>query len=374
MEHLHSPDITALIDTQRQAYLHFATHECIDDPLYVAICCAIAAEPSLLALMRHAPVRQAKPNLLLAALHERVLAGSSHAFASYYPSVRGTRLPDAELPALLLDFARLHEARLIEHLQTRATQTNEAGRSAILWPALQAVAERTGRSRLSLFDFGASGGLNLGVDRYRYEYQRDDGIAMRGAAAAEGVPTIACRWQGWLPEQAQCQLVERCGVDLSPVDLGDEDALRWLLACLWPHDLARAERLKQAAALVRDGGWTVERSQQGLDRLEAWLDTLEPGVQPLLFNSWVLYYFQPEERAAHQTRVARLVRERGLAWLSAEAAGSRPPEVQEPPPCELSGTSTGTLWTLQWRDADAQLRSEALAWSHPHGRWGQWLL
>src|SRR5262245_28289631 len=129
------------MDAFAEQFLRFAAFECTEDPLYVALCRAIAVDEQLLALMRHAPPTQARPNLLLAALHERVLAGDGlHPFAQYYPSRGGHRTPDAELPAQLRDFSARHEARIVEHLRHRSTQTNETGRCAVLWPALNELA------------------------------------------------------------------------------------------------------------------------------------------------------------------------------------------------------------------------------------------
>jgi len=94
----------------------------------------------LMAHVRHAP--QARPNLLLAALHERVLAGVPHDLAAYYPSVGGERAPDAALADSLHRFVRAERPRLLEHLRLRSTQTNEIGRCAVLWPALQPKSNR----------------------------------------------------------------------------------------------------------------------------------------------------------------------------------------------------------------------------------------
>jgi len=357
------------VDWARQ-YRHFAAHECSQDPLYVAICQAVADSPELLALMQQVPATQARPNLLLAALHERVLAGVAHALADYYPSVGGTRPPDAALPAWLLDFARQQRPALLAHLRGRATQTNEIGRCAVLWPALQRLAALSGRSELALFDFGSSAGLNLGVDRYHYDY----GQFRRGARPDPGVPSIACRWLGEAaaPAGPDWRLAVRLGVDLAPVDLFDDAAVRWLRACLWPQDRARAQRLDQALALARAAGPAVERHADGLARLERWLDELPAGVQPVLFNSWVLAYFEPAALARYQARVAGLVRERGLAWISAEAAELRPAGLALPAAVQGVPPQTATLWSLQWREGQV-LRQRALAWSHAHGQWLQWL-
>jgi len=351
--------------TQAAGFRHFAHHECPDDPLYVAICLAVAETPELLDLMRHAPGRQRRPNLLLAALHERILAGAPHGLAAYYPSVCGQRLPDAELPALLLDFARQQHELLVSYLQTRSTQTNETGRCAVLWPALQQIARLSGRSDLALLDFGSSAGLNLGVDGYHYDY----GHFQLGAPATPGRPQIRCDWLGDAPPLAAdpgWRITQRLGLDLSPIDVHDGAAVRWLAACLWPHDRERALRLKLAVAQARVAGHRVQQADDCIAAIEPWLDTLPAGVQPVLFNSWVLAYFPGEELARYQAEVSRLVRERGLAWLSAESPSLRPAGLELPPTAE--GASAHSLWSLVWQD-----RTEALAWSHPHGRWLQWL-
>ncbi|WP_077037818.1 DUF2332 domain-containing protein [Pelomonas sp. KK5] len=341
-------------------FRRFAEVDCTQDPLYVAICRAVADAPELLALMAHAPPTQRKPNLLLAALHERVLAGAAHPLCDYYPSVGGSRLPDAELPALLLDFARSEQAALVDHLRHASTQTNETGRCAVLWPALQHIAAVSGRQDLALLDFGCSAGLNLAVDLYRYDY----GMFQRGPVGS--ALTIPCRWLGDAspPTDTAWRLRSRLGLDPAPIDLRDEAAVRWLRACLWPHDRERAARLDAAVALA--GGFEIRQAEDCMAQIEPWLDGLPPEVQPVLFNSWVLYYFDAPLLARFRAIVERLVRERGLAWLSAEAPGTRPPGLALPPLAD--GAEPSTLWTLQIPGRE----TEALAWSHPHGRWLQW--
>lgn len=365
---------SARLQTWAAQYRRFAEQECTDDPLYVAICRAIADMPELLGLMQHAPGQQARPNLLLAALHERLLAGVAHELAGYYPSCGGSRAPDAALPGLLLDFARRERAVLIQHLQTRATQTNEIGRCAVLWPALNHIARWRGADRLALFDFGCSAGLNLGVDDYAYDYAS----FQRGSELDDPArPLIRCEWRGDAPPPAAArwQLTARLGVDLAPVDVQDPAAVRWLQACLWPHDRVRAERLAQAVALARQAAYPLRQAQDGLALLQDWLAQLPPDVQPVLLNSWVLAYFDAPALARHRERVADLMRQRGLVWLSAEAADLRPPGLALPPlPADYQPGSS-SLWTLQWADAGGALllQQQALAWSHPHGRWLQWL-
>ena len=356
----------AAMENRAAQYRQFAAVECPQDPLYVAICQAVADAPALLALMAHAPPTQARPNLLLAALHERVLAGADHPLAAYFPSVGGTRMPDAALPALLLDFAQHEQPALIAHLRQRSTQTNEIGRCAVLWPALAHIANLTGRPDLALLDFGSSAGLNLGVDDYHYDY----GQFSLGAPAALDRPSVRCEWRGQVlpPAPSPWRLVERLGLDLAPIDVHDEAASRWLRACVWPHDRERARRLDLALARARRAHWPVRQADDGLAAVSQWLDSLPSDVQPVLFNSWVLTYFEPAALAQFQAQMARWVLARGLVWLSAEAPAFRPPGLALPPPD--GSNESATLWTLQ-RACGGQLQQTALAWSHPHGRWLQ---
>jgi hypothetical protein len=367
-------DITAPLADRLPAwaaeYRRFAAAECQEDPLYVAICRIVADHPELLALMAAAPETQRRPNLLLAALHERVLAGSTHPLAEYYPSRGGMRLPDAALPALLLDFARRERNALVRTLTQRQTQTNEVGRCTLLWPALQLLAELSGRHDLALLDIGSSAGLNLGVDRYRYDY--GPAFGARGAPEGPERPLIRCDWSGPVPPPTRVdwRLLVRMGLDPAPVDLEDEAARRWLRACLWPHDRERARRLDLALALARAEGPPVQRADDCLAAIEPWLDSLPLGVQPLVFNSWVLHYFSPEELARYQAGLARLMRERGLAYLCAEPAPLHPAGLVRPEPAPAG---SATLWSLHRCGPDGGVQHLALAWSQAHGRWAQWL-
>ncbi|MCW5661226.1 MAG: DUF2332 domain-containing protein [Burkholderiaceae bacterium] len=358
-------------------FVHFAEREVTDDPLYVALCLHAAALPALLALMQHAPPTQRVPNLLLAAVHDRVLAGVSHPLREYFPSAGGTREPDAALAAIFDDFVTTQHDALRTALATRSTQTNEIGRCAVLWPVLCALARR-GQTRLALFDFGSSAGLNLGVDRYRYDY----GLFVSGAGGADA-PRIECHVVGdaralqGVAVHAP-RIVERIGVDPAPVDVHDPAQLRWLRACLWPYDLRRRARLDAAVALAQRSDSRVRRCDDCAAAIEPWLDGLPADVLPVVFNSWVLHYLDPAARHAHVLKMRRWVQRRGIVWLSAEGAhialGAAPAPAGGDARVSDAQLANGSLWWLTQRDAGAgTVVATLLARSHPHGRWLQWL-
>jgi len=356
----------------------FGREECSQEPLYVALCEVAAKDDRALALLAEAPPEQRKANLLLAALHERVLAGAAPELAAYYPSAGGERAPDAGLAAALGACLASEWTVLVAHLRHGATQTNEVARGAALWPALGAAARATAARHLALLDLGCSAGLNLGVDQYALRYQTDDGNWHdRGAPRDGRCAEIESRWLGAAPPPADpgWRLALRHGLDPAPVDVGDAARLRWLQACLWPHDARRGERLARAAAQLRGLPVTLTQAQDCIAAIEPWLAGLPAGVQPVLLTSWVLYYLSEADLARLRATADRLALSHGLAWICGELPGlsardSAPPPLPVLPAGEVA--SSATLWTLRHLQA-GHIAEEALAWSHPHGRWISWL-
>lgn len=355
----------------------FGREECTQEPLYAALCELAADDVRLLQLLAQAPPEQRKANLLLAALHERVLAGAAPELAAYYPSAGGRRAPDAGLSAALSASVQREWPVLLRHLREGATQTNEVARGAVIWPALGAAAALTGARQLALLDFGCSAGLNLAVDRYRLRYRLPDGQWLERAAV--GDVQAACIESLWLnptpPPEPGWQLTLRHGVDPAPVDVRDPQRLRWLQACLWPHDGRRAERLTRAAAQARTVPCHLHQAADCIAEIGPWLAGLPAGVQPVLLSSWVLYYLPAAELARLRAAVDAFTRSHGLAWIVGElpslsAQHAPVPPLPALPPGEAAASAT--LWTLRWADAGA-IAERALGWSHPHGRWVAWL-
>lgn len=348
----------------------FARRECAQEPLYAALCELAAADPPLCALLAEAPPEQRKVNLLLAALHERVLAGAAPELAAYYPSVGGHRAPDDGLAVALSACLAREGPALLAHLRHGATQTNEVGRCAVIWPALGAVAAATGRQELALLDLGCSAGLNLGVDHYALRYRTPDGaVHDRGAPRDDRRAEVDALWLGDAPVPAagRWRLARRDGLDPAPVDVNDPAGLRWLQACLWPHDAARRERLARAARQLQGLPHRLRREADCIAALERWVEGLPAGVQPVLLTSWVLYYLNEADIERLRATVDRLSRRHGLAWLCGDLARLSARRAALPPEPVLpagEAASTPTLWTLRLGDEE-----RALAWSHAHGRW-----
>lgn len=187
-------------------------------PVCTRLALAVADDATVLDLLGRVEAPQRQPNLLLGAL-------------GWY----GVDVTD---PPVALAWVHEHPDHVLTVLGTRRTQTNEAARCALLLPALAALAERSS-GPLALVEIGASAGLCLLPDAWRYRYTTPAGVHEVGPA---GSPvTLPCAVDGPAPlPDAVPEIAWRAGLDLHPVDPGDADARRWLQCLVWPEHTERA--------------------------------------------------------------------------------------------------------------------------------------
>jgi len=235
-------------------------------------------------------------------------------YAELYGATR--RDPEATWRAFKAALAR-NEAelsRLVEH----PVQTNEVGRCAALLPGFLAVAVETGLP-LRLLEVGASAGLNLRWDLYRY-------AAGDFAWGPIGSPlTLDFELRGPVrPETAaRIEVAARRGCDASPVDPATSKGRETLLAYVWPDQKTRIERLRAALEAAETAPVDVDR-ESAATWIERQLAVASPGQATVVYHSIVLQYLSEAERAAFNAHMedaaARASAEAPLAWLRMEPA------------------------------------------------------
>jgi len=366
-------------DKLQRQFARFAENSLQDEPLYRAIGMLVSTHADWAALLGAAPATQRWARLWFAALHDCMLAdveaGDRPPLAAYFPVAGDARPPDAALAQHLGAFIDAHRDALREAIATRGTQTNEIGRCAVLWPLLQDLVADTGNPRIALLDVGCSAGLNLGVDRWRYRYVDDASGATLAATGDRdpAAPEITCRLLAGTRLRASAgatpEIVARQGIDLAPIAVEDAREVRWLRACLWPQDVERRRRFDAAVAIARTQHWPLRRVADAATGVAEWLATVPDDATPVVFNSWVLAYFDDALLRGHVEAMLALVARRGAVWISAEdPAQSRTwwpgmPERAE----ERLGNATS--WTIARPDGRGGVAWRLGATSHAHGRW-----
>lgn len=128
-------------------------------------------------------------------------------------------------------------------------QTNEPGRSAPLYGALPWLADRH-RLPVRLLEIGASAGLNLQVDRYRYLVRGsplgDPASPLSFVEPWEGVP-VRDPWS----VQRLLRVTERRGCDPAPLDVATAQGTSTVLSYIWPDERERLARVKRAIQVAR---------------------------------------------------------------------------------------------------------------------------
>lgn len=263
------------------------------------------------------------PLRLAGALHALVRAGRDAGLAAVYPP---HPLPDvAALDAAVRAAIRAHDDAIVGWLGF-FPQTNEVARSGLLYPGLMTIAHRFGLP-LSLYEVGASAGLNLFADRFAYD------LGGRRCGAAGSAVRLAPAWEGDAPAGDDPVVVGRGGCDLAPVDLGDPAARDRLVAYVWADQTERLARLEAAIEIALDAGPVRLDRGDAAACVEDWLAApAAPGVVRVLVHSIAFQYFpEPSKRQIAEAMAragAQATREAPLAWLSFEQADGGGPELR----------------------------------------------
>lgn len=316
-----------LADSVAARYRKFADIEAHGvSPMYEDWSLGVARDQRVAALIGTLPRAKQQANLVFAA------ARSEGAPLAGYDRFREW---------LLANWDRAREVVL-----SRSTQTNEAGRCAVLLPALDRI-----DGPLALVEVGASAGLCLYPDRYSYRYDTETEIVAINPADGPSPVVAQCRTTATTLPSAVPDVAWRAGIDLNPLDVRSAEDRAWLEALVWPEHDERRERLRAAASLVAAEG-DRPRIVTGdlVTELQAVVETAPSAATVVVFHSSVLVYLEPERRAAFVALVRSLT---GVRWISNEGAEVLP-DIALPEPA-----NGRTVVALDGRP---------LAFAGPHGQ------
>ena len=290
-------------------------------PTYERLSHAVSRDGEVLALLGTLPPTKRQPNLLFGVV--RLLGGP------------------VDDPAAFHDYTVANWPVIQAEMRVRATQTNEAGRCAVLLPVLAALPQP-----LALLEVGASAGLYLYPDRYAYRY----GDHVVGA----GVPVLDCAATGIAPPARLPEVVWRAGLDLNPLHVSDPAHVAWLDALIWPEHAHRRARLRAAAAVAAAEPPLLVRGDL-VDDLPALAAEAPSGATLVVFHTSVLYHVPAPRREAF----AALVRTLPGHWIANEAPDMLPYETLPEPPDDA-------LYNV------LALDGRPLAWTRSHGQAMTW--
>ena len=352
------------IEQLAERFRHFAGETAARAPLYARLSASIAEDPDIVALLTSAPTEQQLPVLLFAAVHDLLLGGVGAALAEHYPNLTEAPRSDDPFPA----FRRValdHADDIRDLVATRSTQTNEVGRCALFLLGLE-VLQDEGLGPFSLVDVGTSAGLTLLMDRFRYRFEPDEGETHE--LGNPSTVELVCGTRGPAPRPTAIpSIARRVGLDASPIDVADDDAVRWLEACVWPDQQDRFDRLRAAIALARSEPPDIRpqiRRGDAVDDVGSIVREVATAGHPVVLNSWVLNYLPEERRRRYVDVLDDLGGEQDLSWVLAESPLQT---VGLPIPTTDPPEVLTVLSVVTWRDGRRSVRR--LGTAHPHGFW-----
>ena len=258
---------------------------------------------------------------LMGAVHRLVLEGKMPELAGHYPSTGGSWSTDTWPVFREAVAAHLEQVR---ELVPRPIQTNEVGRSAALLGGFLVVAAETGLP-LSLREIGASAGLLLRWDAYRY----DAGTTAWGPADSPVRFVDPFRREETPPLEVQAAVADRRGCDFQPVDPTTDEGRLTLMSFVWADQVERFERLRGALEVARRIPAPVDEAG-AIPWLQEQLAEPVPGAATVVYQSIIQLYLSEEEReelrALLEEHGASATEEAPLAWLRLEHRDTGDPD------------------------------------------------
>ena len=248
------------------------------------------------------------------ALHALARSGWEPNVAAVYPPAVAN---DHSLWIAIADALGHNDAFLTDRLAS-APQTNEVARSSTILGGMLHIAYITGQP-LEILEIGASAGLNLSFDAYRYDLGQ--GLSW---GPADAPLTVKTEWRGEPPPlDADLRVASRQGCDLHPIDPGKPEDRARLLSYIWADQVHRLERTEAALQFAAGHNRRIDKAD-AVDWVAVKLAEPQPaGTTRVLFHTIVWDYVPAPSRARIDAMVAaaaaRATAERPFARLTIES-------------------------------------------------------
>jgi hypothetical protein len=342
------------IEELATVWRRFSETECKGySPLYERITLAVASSDEVLRLILPLPSHVYQPNLLLAAVHDRVLNGLEQGLDEIYAGRSSDDVGDAFIECVLRAWDEL-----LPVLSSRFVQTNEIGRVAFLTPALASL---DFEESVTLLDVGTSAGLTMARDKCRIDFG-DVGVV----GPFDSPVVVQCSVLNGNPPIQNVSIDRLVGLDRNPIDLNNPDDFRWMLACVWP-DTGRLERAQAALHLAKNSHFELIKGDAIAD-LPALLESIEGPL--VVTTTWALVYLPFDQWKEFAQLLANASKSRPVYWISAEAPGVVDVLPHIDPP-QVEGASASVLGLVVFKGGKT-IDRRTLAHVHSHGKWMWW--
>ena len=329
---MHSSTAGSTVQPRAIAHIYnrFSTDEAKGRSLlYEELTRSIAEDEQVLRLIGELPPPKRQPNLLLASF--RSLFGTPSDWNGFR-----SRLIDSW-------------PKLSQRILHRSTQTNEPARCATL---LGVLAKLPGP--LALIEVGAAAGLCLLPDKYAYDF---NGHRLLPEHWSHNIPVFRCSLTGPAPIPDRLpDIAWRAGLDLDPVELEDDDRLRWLEQLIWPGQDERLSNFRAAVEVARKAPPRVVRGDLLRDLRTLCSEAPDDCTKVILHSAVLAYVGSQAERDHFATSAMEL----GDFWISNESP-SVFPEIAS----KAKGDARGRFLL--------SLDGQPIAWTDPHGTHAEWL-
>jgi hypothetical protein len=326
-----------------------------DSPLYTQIYTYLPHDQEVRELLTFVDQAQPVPPLFCSAVNFVLQNDVQHPLAAFYPYFNPNPRPVEEVYPVFHDFCLKHQERLRQILPTLRMQTNEVTRCANLLPVFEMVFQRGTRKPLALVEIGTSAGLNLNWSKYGYDYGQG-----RLAGDVASPVQLHCTLQGeYLPPLPEIMPpVASClGIDIAPLDILNEDHVRWLRACFFPEELQSFRALDAAIDFARQHPPTI-LTGDARALLPEMLEAIPSDQTICLWHSYMLRQCPPEVSEDIEQLIMEYAQKRDLYRISLEFL---PHERWSLPRLELFTYEGGNI------------REEWLAMCRVHGDQMEWL-